>query len=110
MEIALEGKGCEIPGAVKLLNMVDLRGKVVMGDALHTQRAISILIVEAGGDYIWFAKGNQSQMEEDIRLSFEPEPDPIPGMEDCQKTLRQPKKSVKGMAGLKNERSPSAVS
>lgn len=80
MEVALEGKGSEIPGAVQLLKMVDLRGKVVMGDALHTQRALSILIVEAGGDYIWFAKGNQAQMEEDIRLWFEPEPEPIPGM------------------------------
>jgi len=79
MEIALEGKGSEIPGAVQLLKMVDLREKVVMGDALHTQRAVSIQIVEAGGNYIWFAKGNQPQLEEDIRLWFEPEPAPLPG-------------------------------
>jgi len=100
MEIALEGKGCEIPGAVKLLNMVDLRGKVVMGDALHTQRAISILIVEAGGDYIWFAKGNQSQMEEDIRLWFEPEPDPIPGMGRLPKDFETVKEVNKGHGRL----------
>lgn len=80
MEVALEGKGCEIPGAAKLLKMVDLREKVVMGDALHTQRKVSIQIVEAGGDYIWLAKGNQPQIEEDIRLWFEPDPAPVPGM------------------------------
>lgn len=50
--VALEGKGGETPGAAKVLKMVDLREKVVMGDALHTQRAISIQIVEAGGEYI----------------------------------------------------------
>jgi predicted transposase YbfD/YdcC len=79
MEVALENKGSEIPGAVQLLHLVDLREKVVIGDAMHTQRAVSIQIIEAGGDYIWFAKGNQPQLEEDIRLWFEPDPDPIPG-------------------------------
>jgi predicted transposase YbfD/YdcC len=80
MEIEVEGKGSEIPAAPKVLKNIDLREKVVMGDALHTQRGISLRIVEAGGDFIWLAKGNQPQMEEDIRLWFEPEPTPIPGM------------------------------
>lgn len=79
-EVAVEGKGGEIPAAPKLLKSIDLRDKVVMADALHTQRDVSIDIVEAGGEYIWFAKGNQPRMEEDIRLWFEPDPDPIPGM------------------------------
>ena len=100
MEIALEGKGSEIPGAVKLLKMVDLRGKVVMGDAMHTQRALSILIVEAGGDYIWLAKGNQSQIEEDIRLWFEPEPDPIPGMAHLPKDFETAREVSKGHGRL----------
>lgn len=100
MEVALEGKGNEIPGAVKLLNMVDLRGKVVMGDALHTQRALSIFIVETGGDYIWLAKGNQSQMEENIRLWFESEPDPIPGMGRLPKDFEIGKQASKGHGRL----------
>ena len=79
MEIAVEGKGKEIPAALKLLKMIDLRGKVVMGDALHTQREASKQIYAAGGDYIWYAKSNQSQMEADIQLWFEPEPEPLPG-------------------------------
>jgi predicted transposase YbfD/YdcC len=80
MEVAIDGKGSEIPAAPKVLKCLDLREKVVMGDALHTQRAVSIQIVESGGEYIWFAKGNQPQMEEDIRLWFAPEVQPIPGM------------------------------
>ena len=100
MEVALDGKGCEIPGAVKLLKMVDLREKVVMGDAMHTQRAVSIQIVEAGGDYIWFAKGNQPQLEEDIRLWFEPEPDPIPGQGRVPKDFETVKETSKGHGRL----------
>ena len=100
MEVELEGKGCEIPGAAKLLNMVDLREKVVMGDAMHTQRAVSIQIVETGGDYIWFAKGNQPQLEENIRLWFEPEPDPIPGQGQLPKDFETVKETSKGHGRL----------
>ena len=100
MEVALDGKGCEIPGAVKLLKMVDLREKVVMGDAMHTQRPVSIQIVEAGGAYIWFAKGNQPQLEEDIRLWFEAEPDPIPGQGRVPKDFETVKKISKGHGRL----------
>jgi len=35
METAIKGNGSEIPGAANLLKMVDLRGKVVMEDALQ---------------------------------------------------------------------------
>jgi predicted transposase YbfD/YdcC len=100
MEIALEGKGGEIPGATKLLKLVDLREKVVMGDALHTQRAVSIQIVEAGGDYIWFTKGNQPQLQEDIRLWFEPDPEPIPGQGRLPKDFETVKETSKGHGRL----------
>jgi len=80
MEVAVEGKGSEIPAAARLLKSIDLRDKIVMGDALHTQRAVSVQIVVSGGDFIWFAKGNQARIEEDIRLWFEPDIQPIPGL------------------------------
>jgi len=96
MEVKLEGKGCEIPGALKQLKMVDLREKIVMGDARHTQRAASIQTVKAGGDYIWIVKGNQPQLEEDICLWFEPEPDPIPGQGRLPKDFETVKETSKG--------------
>ncbi len=80
MQMPVESHENEIPVAPKLLNCLDLREKVVIGDAMHTQRAVSLQIVVSGGDYIWFAKGNQSNMEEDIRLWFGPDAEPIPGM------------------------------
>jgi len=38
--------------------MGDLRNKVVIGDALHTQRQVSIQIGTAGGHYLWTVKAN----------------------------------------------------
>jgi hypothetical protein len=67
-----------------------------MGDAIHTQRPVSIQIVEAGGDYMWFAKGNQPQLEEDVRLWFEPDPTPIPGMAYPPKDFETVKSVNKG--------------
>jgi predicted transposase YbfD/YdcC len=99
-EVALEGKGHEIPAAVNLLKSLDLRDKIVMGDALHTQRAASLQIVVSGGDYIWFAKGNQSQMEEDIRLWFEPDVPLIPGMGCPPKDFESAQKTNKGHGRL----------
>jgi len=80
MEMQVANHENEIPVAPQVLRCLDLRGKVVIGDALHTQRKISVQIVAAGGDFIWFAKGNQPQLEEDIRLWFEPDVAMIPGM------------------------------
>jgi predicted transposase YbfD/YdcC len=100
MEVAVEGRGSELPAAPQLLKSIDLRDKVVMGDALHTQRAISLQIVVSGGEYIWFAKGNQSQMEEDIRLWFEPDIQPIPGMGCPPKDFETAQKTNKGHGRL----------
>lgn len=100
MEVAIEGKGSEIPAAPQVLQSIDLRQKVVMGDALHTQRAVSVQIVEAGGEYIWLVKGNQPQLEEDIRLWFEPEPDPIPGVGRVPKDFESVKETQKGHGRL----------
>jgi predicted transposase YbfD/YdcC len=100
MEVEVSGKGSEIPAAPKLLKSIDLRDKVVMGDAMHTQREISIQIVEAGGDYIWLAKGNQPQIEEDIRLWFEPDLPPLPGQSYLPKDFETIRTVSKGHGRL----------
>ena len=100
MEVAIAGKGSEIPAAPQLLKKIDLRDTIVMGDALHTQREISVQIVESGGEYIWIAKGNQPQMEEAIRLWFEPDPDPIPGMANLPKDFETVHQVSKGHGRL----------
>lgn len=73
MQVEVGAKENEISAAPKLLKRLDLRGKVVIRDAMHTQREVSKEIVRAGGDYVWTAKGNQAGVEETIRHLFSEE-------------------------------------
>lgn len=70
VQAQVDGKQNEITVAPKLLQQVSLEGAIVLGDALHTQRAISQQIVDAGGDFIWKVKGNQAKTEWAIEKLF----------------------------------------
>ncbi len=67
---ASRGKGMEIPDALKLLQQLDLTGKIVTGDAMFCQKSITAKIVERGGDYILPVKDNQKNLREDIETAF----------------------------------------
>lgn len=73
LQVAVDCKENEIVAAPRLLEQLDLHDKIVVADALHTQRALSRQVVEAGGDYIWLVKDNQSQLQADIEHLFQPE-------------------------------------
>ena len=45
----------------------------MLGDAMHTQRAISSQIVKAEADYVWIAKGNQARTHWAIERIFHPQ-------------------------------------
>ena len=47
-QVEVEGKEHEIKAASRLLEAIDLRGKVVSGDAMLAQRQLSAQIVESG--------------------------------------------------------------
>ena len=64
----------EIVVAPKLLACLDLRNKVVIGDAMQTQRKLSLQIVAAGGDFVWVVKDNQANTRQAIEQLFAPEP------------------------------------
>jgi predicted transposase YbfD/YdcC len=59
MQVAVESKENEISAAPRVLKAVELRGKVVVGDAMFTQRELSVQVVAGGGEYVWFVKDNQ---------------------------------------------------
>lgn len=61
------GAGGEIEGARRLLQRIDIEGRVVTLDALHTQLATARLVVEQGGDYLMTVKSNQQAMLDDLR-------------------------------------------
>ncbi len=77
-QLAVDRKENEIVVVPTLLAHLDVTGMVVVGDAMQTQRDLSIQIVEAGGDYLWFVKDNQPTLHADIERLFTPLP-ALPG-------------------------------
>lgn len=63
----------EIGVAPQVLASLNLEEKVVVGDAMHTQRALSSQILAAGGDYLWMVKANQPKTREAIEQLFTPQ-------------------------------------
>jgi hypothetical protein len=53
LQVEVEGKENEITAAPRVLKCLDLRGKIVTGDAMFAQRELSLQIIEARGNYIW---------------------------------------------------------
>jgi predicted transposase YbfD/YdcC len=78
MQISVGTKENEISAAPKLLAALDLKGRVVCGDAMFTQRTISVQVLAQGGDYIWFLKDNQPTLKADVEQFFVP-PRDVPG-------------------------------
>jgi predicted transposase YbfD/YdcC len=74
----VDTKENEIVAAPKILAKVPLAGKIVTGDAMHTQRALSGQVVELGSDYLWPVKENQERLYQDIQHLFAPDK-PKPG-------------------------------
>ncbi len=85
----------EIPAAKRVVKQLDLRGKIVTGDALLAQRELSTAIVEGQGDYVWTVKGNQQGLKRDIETLFEAEPC-SGGFSPCHKDFQTAVKCGKG--------------
>jgi predicted transposase YbfD/YdcC len=99
-QVAIESNQNEISAAPYLLSCINLRNKVVIGDALHTQRQISIQIGTAGGNYLWVVKGNQPQLLEDLHDWFDTSIPLLPGMGYPPKDFRSATVTNKGHGRL----------
>lgn len=69
-QAAIDPSEGEIPAAPKLLSQVELRGKVVLADALHTQRKLCQQVGDAQGYYLLMVKDNQPTLYHDIETLF----------------------------------------
>lgn len=78
-QVAVDSKTNEITAAPKVLKLLDLQGKIVTGDAMFAQRALSLLVINAGGDYVWTVKDNQAQLKRDIEVLFAGDHECVPG-------------------------------
>ncbi len=98
-QLAVDQKENEIVVVPTLLAHLDLTGVVVVGDAMQTQRDLSIQIVEAGGDYVWVVKDNQATLRADIEQLFTPVP-ALPGTSDPPSDFVTARQVTKGHGRL----------
>lgn len=101
-QLAVECKENEIVVMPTLLGLLDLQGRVVVGDAMQTQRALSAQVIAAGGDYVWFVKENQPTLLAEIEELFMPPP-LTPGHSAPARDFRRARKVEKGH-GRREER------
>jgi hypothetical protein len=71
-QAASAGKGHELAAAEAVLAAVPLKGRVVTGDALLTQRDLCIQIVAGKGDYLLPVADNQPALREAVAAAFSP--------------------------------------
>lgn len=96
-QLAVECKENEIVVMPTLLASLDLQGKIVVGDAMQTQRALSAQVIAVGGDYVWFVKQNQPTLLAEIEELFLPPPI-TPGHSAPARDFRRARKLDKGHA------------
>jgi len=70
--VITQAKSNEIPAARQLLSRLDLAGKLVLSDALHTQiETGQQILFEQGGDYLMMVKANQPTVQATLQKLFE---------------------------------------
>ena len=68
-----QDKTNEHKAALRLLEGLVLRGRLVTGDAIFCQRDFCQQVIAAEGDYLVFVKANQPTLLHDIEAAFAPE-------------------------------------
>lgn len=71
-QVMVGAKENEIVAAPSLVEGLNLKNKVVCGDAMHTQRDLSVRVLAGGGDYLWLLKDNQPSLLADVEQFFQP--------------------------------------
>ena len=64
----------EVTQVKAFLTPVLLQGRIISADALYTQRHVCVEVRASRGEYLFFAKGNQPTLQEDVRLFFDEPP------------------------------------
>jgi predicted transposase YbfD/YdcC len=70
-QVAVDAKSNEITAIPLLLDLLDLRDKVVTIDAAGCQKEIAAQIVAGEGDYVLAVKDNQPTLHAEVRQAFE---------------------------------------
>jgi len=62
----VSGKSNEIPAVRELIELLNIKGCVVVADALNCHKKTAEAIIDGGGDYLLTVKGNQETLMNDI--------------------------------------------
>ena len=65
---AIHNKTNEIPVFQSMLNILDIKGKIITADAMHCQKETCKRIIERGGNYVLGLKENQKTLFADVSL------------------------------------------
>lgn len=63
---AVNDKSNEIPAVRELIGMLDIKGCLIVADALNCQKETARIIIENGGDYLLSVKDNHSELKAEI--------------------------------------------
>lgn len=69
-QVGVSDKTNEITRTNQLLEMLTLKGVVITGDAMFTQRHIAEKIISRGGDYLFVVKANQPALRDDCEKAL----------------------------------------
>jgi predicted transposase YbfD/YdcC len=69
-QLRVDAKTNEHKAALQLLGILPAKGRIVIGDAMFCQRDVCAEIIEQGGDYLFFTKGNQPGLQADVSAGF----------------------------------------
>lgn len=90
-QVEVGSKENEITKAPEAIKLARIAGKVVTGDALHTQKRLAQTILDEQGDYVFTVKENQPNLYKNIQSLFAPEY-PKPGFGKIQTDFLQVEK------------------
>lgn len=63
-------KSNEITAIPGLINLLDIKGKIITTDAMRCQKDIAEKIVSQDGDYLFAVKGNQGRLQKAFEEKF----------------------------------------
>jgi len=70
-QVDVDKKSNEITAIPKLLDLLNIKGNYITIDAMETQESITRKIVSLEGHYLLKVKGNQKQLQKDVRKYFD---------------------------------------
>jgi predicted transposase YbfD/YdcC len=72
-QVTVNDKSNEIPATQALIALLNVKGTLVVADALNCQKKTAQAIIDGGGDYLLAAKENHKDLFHDIKLLFDTE-------------------------------------